>query len=421
MMNINWLLEQGPCKSFASGDVIPCPPVKADEPKAMYILLSGAVDVFGKSPVGGVRKVSSIIEGDVFGGREFFIGPTDLVYRASENSTVYVLTKDSFDDLSWSQPDILFEILHSAYLPPRQPSKTAAPPPQTKPAVAPAPAPTATTAEPAVDRAAVQAKVAAVAKATKDGMTVSSLQLPGHKKYSSIALSVDEKIVTQRKYTCPLCKKEFSDFYVSRTKLRESKPMRYDLRRFYDGIIIEWYDLITCPHCYFTTFHTYFTDPKPLKKTEIEDYLIAARAELPIDFSAPRDINLVFTMHYLALLCCNGYPSLYRQIRAKIWGNLSWLYEDVLDTQLETAAAGKAAEAYENVYAEIRQSPTQEQIVCLSIAGMQTRAGVDRNLNRYVYTAKTMEMGDRTYVNIAEDFMNERGISDENLEKMAKK
>jgi len=36
---------------------------------------------------------------------------------------------------------------------------------------------------------------------------------------------------------------------------------------------------------------------------------------------------------------------------------------------------------------------------------MQYRADVDNNLKKFLFTAKTIKMGDRTYAKLAEDFM----------------
>ena len=72
---------------------------------------------------------------------------------------------------------------------------------------------------------------------------------------------------------------------------------------------------------------------------------------------------------------------------------------------MEKFAAGKAAETYEQVYTQSRLTPIQEQVTCLSIAGMQHRAGVDNNLKKFAFTAKTLLAGDKTYAKLAEDFM----------------
>jgi len=200
---------------------------------------------------------------------------------------------------------------------------------------------------------------------------------------------------------------------VFRSKLYEASPMRYDLRKYYTGFQTEWYDVITCSNCLFSTFQNYFTEPKPLQKKIVESKLANVRASILLDFDAERDIDFVFATHYIALMCSDGYLSLGRQIRAKLWGNLSWLYEDVGDEEMSKFAAKKTAEAYEAVYAETHLTPVQEQITCLSIAGMQFRAGVDRNLRKFLFTAKTVKMGDKTYAKLAEDFMYELRIEDE--------
>ena len=446
MIDISWLVEHGPCKKFTAGANIPCPGSREPSKRAMYILLAGRVDVLKKSAAGGSQIVSSLIKGDVFGGREYFTNADDCTYVAGVDSAVYVITEESFSDLSWSRPEILFEILRAAYMPPRKmtaatrtaqqditasaaATKAAAPAaaavavPAATPAAAPAAAkPAAKTNKPDTDtdkpdirknaqaavinnaEAAVQAKAAAKAAA--------ELFPAGHVHYTDITKPEFLPLVFPKEYKCPFCKVPFKDYRVFRSKLYENTPMRYDLRKFFTDFQTEWYDIITCRNCLFSTFHNYFTDPKPIQKAKIEKELIAVRAEVHMDFDAERNIDFVFTSHYLAILCADGYPNMGKQIRAKLWGNLSWLYEDVGNEEMEKFAAAKAAEAYEQVYTESRLTPVQEQITCLSIAGMQHRAGLDNNLKKFIFTAKTLMAGDKTYAKLAEDFMYELKMED---------
>jgi uncharacterized protein (DUF2225 family) len=183
--------------------------------------------------------------------------------------------------------------------------------------------------------------------------------------------------------------------------------MRYDLRKFYKDFKTEWYDVITCRNCLFSTFSNYFIEPKPLKKDLFEKELASARENVHIDFAAERDLSYVFTSYYLALLCAEGYVNQKRQIKAKLWGSLSWLYEDEKDTEMMKFAALNAVEQYEDVYANTNLTPVQEQVTCLSIAGMQHRAGVDKNLKKYLFNAKTIKLGDARYSRIADEFMYE--------------
>jgi len=437
MIDIGWLVEHGPCKKFTAGINIPCPGGPEPSQRAMYILLAGRVDVYRRSAAGGTQMVASLIKGDVFGGREYFTNADDCTYVAGIDSAVYVITEESFNDLSWSRPEILFDILRAAYMPLRKMTQqekaataaaaTAAPQPQQKeaPAKAPASIVKASAAKTSqADAAAAEADVRKKAQeAVRAGATeaiqakaaaqaVAELFPQGHKSYPGITRPEYLPLIFPKDYTCPFCKSSFKDYRVFRSKLYESNPMRYDLRRYFTDFQTEWYDILTCRSCMFSTFHTYFTEPKPIQKAKIEKALATARADIHLDFDAERNIDFVFTVHYLAILCSDGYPSMSKQIRAKLWGNLSWLYEDMEDDEMAKLAAAKAAEVYEQVYTESRLTPIQEQITCLSIAGMQYRAGIDNNLKKFLFTAKTLMAGDKTYAKLAEDFMYELKMED---------
>jgi len=431
MIDIGWLVEHGPCKKFKTGATIPCPGGPDPSKRAMYILLAGRVDVLKKSAAGGTQIVASLLKGDVFGGREYFANADDCTYVAGIDSAVYVINDESFNDLSWSRPEILFDILRAAYMPMRkmtaasrttqqekaatpaavQEKKKAAEVPATQVASAPATQVAPATQAPVAQVPATQPEPGvtpaspAVSAAAPIAMTQSGIYPEGHKNYPDVTRPEYAALVFPKEYKCPYCKAAFKDVRVFRSKLYESSPMRYDLRKYFTDFQTEWYDILTCRSCFFSTFHNYFTDPKPVQKVKIEKELLTARADVVLDFDAERDINFVFTAHYLALLCADGYPAMGKQIRAKLWGNLSWLYEDVEDKEMEMVAANKAAEAYEQVYTESRLTPIQEQITCLSIAGMQHRAGIDNNLKKFLFTAKTLTAGDKTYAKLAEDFM----------------
>ena len=434
MIDIGWLAETGPCKMFKAGQSIPCPGASGAEERAMYILIVGEVDVYAAGAGGSAELIGKLLPGDIFGGRELFANVAENVYAAIADSVVYVLSESSFNELSWAQPEILFEVLRAAYMPMRKPpgapdkkaGKTAsgaAAKPKAAGAkfydkqkqVAAETDDKAGTAGADADGSGVPEKDAPVSGAATAGdapQSGSQVSIPagsglfpeGHKSYPGITKPEYARLVYPKDYVCPFCKKEFSDFKVFRSKLYEAAPMRYDLRRSYTDFQTEWYDIITCRHCYFSTLHNYYTEPKPLQTIKIEAALTDVRASVLLDFEAERDVDFVFTSHYLAMLCAEGYRQSSKLITSKLWGNLSWLYEDVGDEEMMRAAADKAAATYEAIYADTRLTPVQEQITCMSIAGMQYRAGVDRNLKKFLYTVKTMKSGDQTYVRLAEDF-----------------
>lgn len=417
MIDISYLAHCGPCKKFAAGEHIPCPGGSGDSNREMYILLDGRVDVFKESAAGGKQTAGSLLPGDVFGGREFFTQNEDYVYVAGVDSIAYIISEDSFNELSWTRPDILFEVLRAAYIPMRKMTAsqktaivTAMNTSIAKQIVPERPLEKTVKESVAKPKATFQAKDET---ASGDNLTPFNMSMEGgifpegHKSYPGITKPEYAHLVFQKDYECPLCKKTFNDYKIFRSKLYETSPIRYDLRRFYSDFQTEWFDVITCHNCLFSAFQNYFTEPKPIHKVKFESELAETRSLVYLDFNAERDIDFVFTSHYLAIICAAGYLSLGRQIRAKLWGNLSWLYEDVKDEEMARFAAAKAAEAYEAVYTETHLTPVQEQMTCLSIAGMQFRAGVDRNLKKFLFAAKTAKMGDKTYAKVAEDFMYE--------------
>ena len=415
MIDLGWLAENGPCKIFTAGQNVPCPGGDENSERAMYILLVGRVDVFGAGKK--AQPTVSFFPGDVFGGKEYFTGIVEDTYTAAVDSVVYIVSEASFNDLSWSQPDVLLEILKAAYI------STGKPAAESKPAGYKAPgAPKTKTAEAGKAAGTQQPGLTAGTNAAPAPATPGlPIELPavvevfpeGHKLYPDITKPDYKNLVYEKEYTCPYCKKTFVDYRIARSKLYESLPTRFDMRKYYTDFQPEWYEVVTCQYCLFSTISNYLTEQKSIYKPKIENQLNAARASVLLDFDGERTIDYVFTSHYLALICAEGYTTSVRQLRAKLWGNLSWLYEDVEDKELEQYCADKAAEAYEAIYVETMLNPTQEQVTCLSIAGMQYRAGVDRNMKRYLFTAKTMKDGDKIYSRLAEDFMEQLNMSDE--------
>ena len=411
MIDIAWLAQHGPCKRYSEGQIIPCPGVdSADSEKAMYILLGGRVDATGTGKK--ATQAISYFPGDVFGGEEYFTNKSERVYTAATDSVVYIVSESSFPDLSWAQPDIVFELLRASYIPQGKPTNTQ--PARTK---VNSTNTSQSSGNKTIKERALENKASSETKTPEDPKLVipaliSNPIFPtGHKSYPGITKPEYERLVYHKDYTCPYCKQKFVDYRIFSSKLYEAAPMRYDMRRFYTDFQSEWYDIITCRYCYFSTVHSYYNETKPLLKQKIEHDLTGIRSSIFLDFDAERDIDFVFTTHYLALICSEGYLSNAPPLKAKIWGNLSWLYEDVEDKDMEIFAALKAAAAYEEVYMGKVLTPVQEQTTCLSIAGMQLRAGIDKDLRKYLYQVKTAKQGEKAYSILAEDLMEQLRVT----------
>jgi hypothetical protein len=91
---------------------------------------------------------------------------------------------------------------------------------------------------------------------------------------------------------------------------------------------------------------------------------------------------------------------------ARLWANLSWLYEDAEDEDMARFAAKNAADAFGAVYSGERLTATQEQAVAMGAAGMLYRAGVEENLKKYLLDVKMNKAGSKIYTLLAEDLLD---------------
>ncbi|MDR1620662.1 MAG: DUF2225 domain-containing protein [Clostridiales bacterium] len=232
-----------------------------------------------------------------------------------------------------------------------------------------------------------------------------SFFLPGHKGYTYITHDAYNAFTFEKEMTCPICGKNFTGRRILSSKLVVAKPPRFDLRQYYKDFQTEWFEIVTCPHCYFSTFVNLFLQPKNLSKTIAKVKLEGARKELTMDFEGARTLEFVLSSHYLALLCASAFMN-YRQINAKVWGNISWLYEDACEEGSSLQAARNAVDANETIYAETTLTPVQEQIVSLTIAGFLYRLNDYTGIKKWIFQAKTIKSGRKLYADMADDLMD---------------
>jgi len=231
---------------------------------------------------------------------------------------------------------------------------------------------------------------------------IDSFFLPGHRNYPGITHPEYKELIFSKKISCPHCKKQFNSIRILNSKLMTASGMeRYDLRPRYKDFQVEWYDIITCQHCYFSAPSHSFVEAKGLKKDKYAPQLTRLCGALHLDFEDERDIDFVFAQHYLALACAEGFLGAL-QLRAHLWMNIGWLYEDAGDDAMRRLAEEKAIAAYQEVYTQCRLTPTQEQRVCMMLASMLHRAGDGIAAREWAYKARVNRAGKQVYSDLAE-------------------
>lgn len=234
--------------------------------------------------------------------------------------------------------------------------------------------------------------------------------LPGHRSYPGVTHPEYKKYLIPAEYTCPHCQHKFTGSRIQISKLipvrDESEAGRYDLRVYYNDFETEWHEIVTCPHCYFSSFDNFFRESKSLYRSRYEKKLASLCDSIAFDLSAERDLDAVFAQHYLALACAPGFTDS-RQIVARVWINLVRLYKDAGEPELAEIAEKNALDAYQKVYMEVELTEGQEQRLCLTVAGILYARG-DRRAAREWATRVRTGSGDRSaYWNMAEQLIQD--------------
>lgn len=231
-----------------------------------------------------------------------------------------------------------------------------------------------------------------------------SFFLEGHSGYPDISHPEYMQLLFEKEYVCPYCGKSFKTYKVMKSKLVETYATRYDLRRYYKDFKREWYDVLTCQFCYFSTLIDRFMDPENFTRSLIKKQLTTAKEEVLLDFQEERNLDFVFASHYIALQCAPAFLA-HRHITAKLWLNLSWLYEDTGDAKMEQKAIYKAIEAHERLYLESTLPPSQEQAAALTIAGLLYRAKELAEIRKWLFEVKKIKYGKRVFNDLADQLM----------------
>ncbi len=237
----------------------------------------------------------------------------------------------------------------------------------------------------------------------------SELYLPGHKGYPGITHPEYKKYVFEKKLRCPDCKESLTGYRILHSKLVAAPGSgrgRYDLRSAYNEFQPEWYALTTCPNCRFSAGYNAFAEPVVLKKDHYAARLKEIAPSINMNFASDRDLDFVFTQHYLALICAKGFSDSLLKI-AQLWMNLNWLYEDVGDDHMRAQARGKAMEAFKEAYVQSRMSSVQEQRTCMMIAAMEYEVGNTTQAREWAFKVRMNRSGKALYTSLAEDLLED--------------
>ena len=232
------------------------------------------------------------------------------------------------------------------------------------------------------------------------------LYLSGHKGYESLRCPASETFTYLKEYVCPHCGTKFVATGINVAALgqdEDKKDYRDDMRTDYGNFSVEWYQIITCTHCYFSAFTDFFRkENNYLKKESYQEKLKNAFSNVFLNFSVTRNMDFVFAQYYLALICVKGMKD-ETLMESRLWLNLSRLYTDVGERELSIEAANRAAGAYMNGFSILK--PRVEHKICMSIAGILYKNQCYKQAKELAFHLKTKKTEQSPYIRMAEDMI----------------
>jgi uncharacterized protein (DUF2225 family) len=219
----------------------------------------------------------------------------------------------------------------------------------------------------------------------------SSLFPEGHGSYT-LQLYNNTEGVYAAKTTCPFCGFTFDNLMVLQSKLRVEKTDP-DLRVRYKDMDPLYYEIATCPNCFFSAAAAQFEGVSRRFADAVNQKVGPYKLEMYIRTGTERDTFTVFAGFYLALLCAPVAFDDHQLITANLWLKISRLYKDCDEAKLHLYAVKKALEDYEYAYQNLKISEKQSQQLCYLMGDLYYQLGdLDRARN-FFFTAKSNREG----------------------------
>jgi len=234
---------------------------------------------------------------------------------------------------------------------------------------------------------------------------VSSLFPSGHKHYNLPEFTAKDGLIRAETMTCPICGLKFSAPQV-RTVLLRTLAMDYDMRRRYEGIDVTHYLAVTCPQCLFSAIADKFPDASKNNAAQVIEATALYRNELDLP-AEKMDADAIFARLYLAIACMPICYDNSIMFVARLWINVSWLYRDCGDEEMERYAMEQALKSYLKAYTTTTLDKKTDQAICMIAGELSYKLGDENEGKKLLFSAKTNREGAALISNLAEDRLME--------------
>jgi len=209
----------------------------------------------------------------------------------------------------------------------------------------------------------------------------------GHAEYPQIIDELHIQFLLDKSVTCPLCEEEFNTFQIRQSKLQVVETQK-DYRRIYEGFDELWYNVWTCPHCYYSNFYYDFFKLRNYDHDNLKEVLLVVKSQFKNISVIKKTFDQVFESYYLALACKSGMKSSSFE-KGRIWLYLAWLYKDCGHEEMYKMAYEQARNFYCDGWYSGGENMdiTEEQKLCIMIAEMFLESKDMKSAKEYFFKA----------------------------------
>ncbi|MDR3296364.1 MAG: DUF2225 domain-containing protein [Clostridiales Family XIII bacterium] len=207
---------------------------------------------------------------------------------------------------------------------------------------------------------------------------------------------------------CPICRHSFTNLTVLESKLvQQSKDADQRIR--YQDIEPIYYEVVTCPACLYSAMSDLFKGIEVTKRMSeaLADAIMPYKGSVEIQEGAQRDTFTIFAGYYLAILEAPQCFHEYQRITARLWRNLSRIYDDCSDDQMMRYALQKSADEYMYAYSNFDIGGKPLQQLCYVIGEISYKLGDLQRARQFLYAAFTNKEGTPVVKRQAEDRLDE--------------
>lgn len=377
MLDLNTLAKFAERRVYKKGDAIT---TEGDlRSKDMFVLVSGEAGVYKNYGKENAVAISTLAPGELFGELTLFCAmPQSATVLAIQDAVALAVSKQAYTDLSKGAPELGYQITQAL-----------------------------------CERldAANKAVLALTPKDEGGATGVGSFSVLGskpyffpenHGTYPVVEPETYKNFVTHMKKICPVCQKAIEVNIQMPYKEKPSRAADSDMRRYIIDFEPLWYNILTCPSCYFSMLDDVFSNKEILMLRDIDKKLGIIRAGIQLDFKGVKTLDMVFASYYIALECSSYYIN-FKQLQARLWLEISWLYDIAGDAVMCNFATEKAAVAYTRMYEECKMSVESEQGCCLVLGTLCERLGRYEDAVQYLFKVKMQKQGNRIYIQNADN------------------